>query len=348
MNRAIIILSLAIVTIPSLAFAQFEDVHSTSQFYNAVIYVQEQEIVEGYSDGTYKPDNLINRAEFTKIIIGATFSSQAINNCIDKLGNRQIYTDISLNEWYSPYLCIATSNAIVKGYDDGTFHPADNINLAEASKIMFKAFTNNFDDTESNPWYRQYIEYLEQHAAIPTTILHPGQLITRGEMAEMIYRIKTSTTNKPTTSFFYNQPEQNNDFDLSINIKDKTLKVGDTVESAYYIGYNGESFSRALVLFRCKLIDGSYEDNLSIAPDDFVKGKSYNNGDISVVGPKPFELPGTYEYSISVYSCNEIESKTEYECDDTWGIRLNGVTDNNFSKLVNAIATVSENVTVSE
>ncbi|MDZ4217248.1 MAG: S-layer homology domain-containing protein, partial [Candidatus Gracilibacteria bacterium] len=37
----------------------------------AILYAQEREIVKGYDDGTFKPDNPVNRAEFTKIIVEA-------------------------------------------------------------------------------------------------------------------------------------------------------------------------------------------------------------------------------------------------------------------------------------
>lgn len=43
---------------------------------SAVQYVKDQGIVQGYSDGTYRPKNAINRAEFTKIIIATVLSEE--------------------------------------------------------------------------------------------------------------------------------------------------------------------------------------------------------------------------------------------------------------------------------
>ncbi len=43
----------------TVAAAGFRDVPSSHPNYDAILYVQEQGIVEGYSDGTYKPDQTI-------------------------------------------------------------------------------------------------------------------------------------------------------------------------------------------------------------------------------------------------------------------------------------------------
>jgi hypothetical protein len=64
------------------AYAFFSDVSSGHVNYDAIKYVQDNGIVSGYQDGTFKPDKTINRAEFTKIIVAARFPTAAIDSCI--------------------------------------------------------------------------------------------------------------------------------------------------------------------------------------------------------------------------------------------------------------------------
>lgn len=201
---AILLVAIFILSsVAAPAFASFGDVSSVHVNYDAINYVQEEGIVEGYPDGTYKPDQNINRAEFTKIIVGALLD---YNPTQDPSGY-DIYvpvglsfTDLISGEWYIPYLRKAVENGIISGYPDGTFKPADNINFAEAAKILVKGF--DFEYYENREiWYRPYVQVLEGQKAIPTTIKSFDQKVTRGEMAEMIYRLKTNNLTKPTATY---------------------------------------------------------------------------------------------------------------------------------------------------
>lgn len=80
---------LSILVLPNIAFAQvaadFSDVPITSKFFIPVSYLKEQQLVKGYADGTFKPENLVNRAETLAMILTATgysiksFSDQTEN-----------------------------------------------------------------------------------------------------------------------------------------------------------------------------------------------------------------------------------------------------------------------------
>ena len=63
------ILSIGILSVASAAFS---DVSVSTQYADAIKYAETNGIVSGYPDGSFKPLSRINRAEFTKIIVGAT------------------------------------------------------------------------------------------------------------------------------------------------------------------------------------------------------------------------------------------------------------------------------------
>lgn len=182
----------------------FSDVPSTHANAEAIAYVKAQGIVEGYADGTYKPDANINRAEFVKIIDLAIESGNDCAMLWVETGTP--FTDVSVRDWFSPYLCYLYHQKIVSGYPDGTFRPAANINFVEAAKITTKALGLEASTTlpvcEGDcPWYRPAVLMLEMKNAIPTSISRFDQLITRGEMAEMIFRLKTGNNDKPSQTY---------------------------------------------------------------------------------------------------------------------------------------------------
>lgn len=190
----------------STALASFSDVSSSNPNYDAIVYAEQNNIVSGYPDGTFKPNNQINRAEFTKIAVGAF---TGYNPSQDPSGY-DIYALVGVNfsdavsgEWYVPYLRKAVSNGIISGYPDGTFKPANNINFAEASKIIVVAYGGDFAGAGYPPdqWYAKYVNVLADRNAIPTTINSFAQKITRGEMVEIIYRLKENITTKPSKTF---------------------------------------------------------------------------------------------------------------------------------------------------
>ena len=181
---------------PITIFANFTDVPSGHKHFDAIDYIESQNIVEGYDDGSYKPDNSINRAEFTKIIIGSQFGTAQIEACqTHTIG----FTDVISQAWFAPYICVARKQGIIDGYPDGTFGPANNILFTEAAKILVESFS--IDTQTLSPWYAPYIQALSDRKAIPVSVQSEDKAITRGEMAEFIFRLKTNNTSRSGTTF---------------------------------------------------------------------------------------------------------------------------------------------------
>ena len=219
MKRALflsIICLTIIITVP--AYAAFSDLEQKHSNYDAIQYVQIEGIVGGYPDGTYRPDQEINRAEFLKIILEAQatdytgdgpppapsmdcFFHESKQTFEQRFG---IFSDIDFKAWYAGYFCYGLRSGIVKGYSDRTFRPASSINFVEAAKIIIEAdtyFDGNLSVNDGGNWYEGYVRALEERKAIPLSISSFDQKITRGEMAEIIYRLITENIKKPSLSY---------------------------------------------------------------------------------------------------------------------------------------------------
>ncbi len=169
----------------------FMDVTGDSEFYSAILDLKDSGIVEGYKDGTFKPENTINRAEFTKILVLSSGKTVTGGNC---------FQDVT-DQWFAPYICTAKEAGLLDGYPDGKFRPEQNINFAEASKIISNTYGLIKEEADADLWYKNFVLSLEDYAAIPTSVLSFDKKITRAEMAEMMYRVKNGYTQKAYNTF---------------------------------------------------------------------------------------------------------------------------------------------------
>lgn len=95
-------------------------------------------IVEGYEDGTFRPDSAINRAEALKILLRAS-------GVTPPKGYHFVntFSDVPEDSWFSPYVLDAIQLGLVEGYEDGTFRPDSPITRAEAAKIVYLLMVTN-------------------------------------------------------------------------------------------------------------------------------------------------------------------------------------------------------------
>jgi hypothetical protein len=172
------------VQLINVAYA-FTDLSSSHKYSEAINFIEAEGIISGYPDGTYRPNNPINRAEFMKIIVGAKYgtSQSMLNNYYSNCFN-----DVPDNQWYTPYICLGRAQGIVSGYPNGDFGPGQNINVVEAFKIILKAFSYSPQEG-TDPWYRGYVDTASNKNLIPLDIYYFGQLMNRGQMAEFITRV---------------------------------------------------------------------------------------------------------------------------------------------------------------
>ncbi len=170
--------------------ANFADVSSSHPHHEAIAYVKSEGIVSGYPDGTFRPDASVNRVELLKILQEAEYpESPSCQKYYD-------YSDVDWSAWYGGYLQVASCLGIVEGYPDGRFGPGNSVKVTEGAKIISEAFTHEVDSDGASVWYYPYLDNLGDRRVIPRTITSVDGELTRGQMAEMIYRLKENITNQ--------------------------------------------------------------------------------------------------------------------------------------------------------
>lgn len=106
----------------------FSDVSADKWYNNAVSTLCHMGVLGGYSDGTFRPNAPITRAEFAKIAVSF---SQRNGSAV-----YHYFTDVKTTDWFAPAVTAAKDNGLIEGYSDGSFKPENKITRAEACAIV--------------------------------------------------------------------------------------------------------------------------------------------------------------------------------------------------------------------
>ena len=105
----------------------FTDVAADAWYNNAISTMVNAGIIQGYEDGTFRPNNNITRAEF------AAIASRFMSSGYDV--EEDLFTDIA-NHWARENINDAAMTKWINGYPDGTFLPDKAITRAEAVTLV--------------------------------------------------------------------------------------------------------------------------------------------------------------------------------------------------------------------
>ena len=106
----------------------YSDVAAESWYGPAIATLSAAGIVDGYPDGTFRPDAGITRAEFVKVAVSFLLYQN------ETYGGT--FSDVTEGQWFAGYVFTAAAQGLVDGYPDGTFRPDAGITRAEVCAIV--------------------------------------------------------------------------------------------------------------------------------------------------------------------------------------------------------------------
>lgn len=183
------------------ASALFSDVPSDHPQAQAIQILELRKVISGYPDRTFKPDQLITRAEFLKMAFSDVGYRRAPQEDITP------FTDVPPDNWIAPYVKKALEINLISATGlDPKFNPAGAVTRVEAIKTAFPLsgiatpyYTDIdpaelFPDVRPNAWYA----YLARAAKLNgiVTVKNPEMfwakhLMTRGDAAELLYQMQS-------------------------------------------------------------------------------------------------------------------------------------------------------------
>lgn len=225
----------AVVVAPIASEASsFKDVQRTHPFYDEIKNLNDRGIINGFQDGTFKPEQNITRGQVAKIITGVLgLDTSNVSN--------PNFKDIPTNHVYFGAIAALKEKGIINGYEDGTFRQDEFIQRNHVAKIVANAFNLKASNTNSLPFTDVRADYKEAIAALyennvttgkTATLFDGSSNVTRGQLAAFITR--SEAVSNPTT-----QPSQSVTFKgekytaNEIAINGKTYLFGDSVKSIF-------------------------------------------------------------------------------------------------------------------
>ena len=148
-------------------------------------------IINGYEDGTVRPDNYVTRNEAAKIISAAIGYGGANEITLTFADTAEI------PDWAKPWVQTAVNAGFVTGYEDNTFRPSQNVSRKELAVMAMRAFgfgtddlSLTFNDASTIPdWAAPYISKAVSLSIITgyedNTFL-PDRNVTRAEVCAII------------------------------------------------------------------------------------------------------------------------------------------------------------------
>jgi uncharacterized protein YkwD len=181
--------------------ATFSDVELDHPNAAAIDYLSKEGVIAGYPDGSFGPDNPVNRAEALKILLLAS----DIPANTSRSGN---FPDVADEAWFAPFVFSANARSIASGYPDGFFRPEQTVNLVEALKMLFAANSISLDnyqtdeqlfaDSEKRAWYNAFLFYAKTFEIVEadsSNQIFPATPLTRAQLAEVVFRFQLRVAN---------------------------------------------------------------------------------------------------------------------------------------------------------
>lgn len=189
MKKLISVLTAAVMSISIMCqasvFAAFSDVSDDHAYKNAITTLSKLSVIDGYDDGTFKPDGQITRAEFTKLIVFMLGYQDLAYEATE-------FTDVDASHWAKNYIQTAYKLGIISGMGDGTFAPDANVTYEQALKMVvctlgYEDFANNLRTNPEN-WSEGYIKQANA-LSLTKKVSSNGytENATRGMIAQVLF-----------------------------------------------------------------------------------------------------------------------------------------------------------------
>lgn len=178
--------------------AGFSDVSATDPDCDEIKYVKSLGAMTGNSDGTFAPDDILQRDQIAKIVL-ETFG--LFNKQNDYCLGVPAFPDVLETEWSYQYICRGKLLEMITGYvsgaDKGFYRPARTVNRVEFLALLLRNLdetmppdtSTSYVDVEAGTWYSGYAKYSKDNSLFTGSKLNPTNFVSRREVAEIIYKL---------------------------------------------------------------------------------------------------------------------------------------------------------------
>ena len=152
---------------------------------------EHMQYMNGYEDGTFRPDATITRAEACQLLTGLLVEKSG--------GGDYTFIDVPANAWYAAAVGEMTGFSLVNGYEDGSFRPEDTITRAEFVTILTRfphddiGTEQSFADVPAAHWAYSAVQTALAQGWVSAddadSTFRPDEAITRAEVVTILNRV---------------------------------------------------------------------------------------------------------------------------------------------------------------
>jgi hypothetical protein len=177
--------------------AQFNDLDTGSPYKDSILALANRNVINGYSDGSFKAESVVTRAEFAAMLNRAL-------GILPELQASKSFKDVKTGAWYTSQVNAAVDAGLINGFTDGTFRPNQEITHQEMIVMLVNALKYGETDTAVNPtssavlpdklpeWAKPYYVLAQDNELLPAGSpfqFQTGKKTERQESAVLLYQL---------------------------------------------------------------------------------------------------------------------------------------------------------------
>lgn len=166
--------------VSSVAFAK-EKLEITAS--EAVTVVTGFNIMSYYNDGTFRPDEMVTRAEMVAIICRLLNYEKQAKSSVGKT----LFKDVSEEHWASGYINVAESIFITNGYGNGNFGPDDKVTYEQAVKMIIEALGGGPLAIYEGGYPTGYLKLAAEEGILKNIECNVGNAVNRETAATLVF-----------------------------------------------------------------------------------------------------------------------------------------------------------------
>lgn len=215
----VMLLAVLMIAGAAMTVSAFPDIEDGYKHATAINTLTQLGIINGYEDGTFKPNDPVERDEMAKLVFVLYTTMNDAGNGIVK------FNDVDANHWASGFISWCSAKNIVGGYGDDTFRPDGEITYDEALKMTCAML--GYTDFESALWPVDVRQTALRDLDLGKDIDANGSdKLTRGEVAQLLYNALSTPMNETKVEYVYdNSYVDGNGGSVAVKVPVKVAKV---------------------------------------------------------------------------------------------------------------------------
>ena len=181
-------------------------------------------VLDGYGDGTFRPNAVLTRAQFCKMAVYAMDGSSELG----RYSTVTIFPDVKPSLWAASYINMAAKKGVIAGFADGKFKPNQTVTAGQAVTILMRGLGYK-DENMGGVWPQGYMGEAQTCGLLKSTgITSAYSALTRGQAAKLflnLFEAKRGTGEGAVVLFSFT-PEKEEAYLTNLDAGKGTLTAG--------------------------------------------------------------------------------------------------------------------------